>query len=101
MPKTLKKRRCNTSIHAVVRADGSRTLRPTTLGSAQSVPQVLLVLDGDVAGRKATKIIAPKLRPRCPVHVVELPVSVQPDQLSMQEIREILAPTIQRRLSLR
>jgi DNA primase len=42
--------------------------------------QVLLMLDGDVAGRKATKIIAAKLRPRCPVHVVELPISVQADQ---------------------
>ena len=63
--------------------------------------QVFLMLDGDLAGQKATKIIAAKLRSRCPVYVVELPASVQPDQLSMHEIREILAPGIQRRLALR
>jgi len=63
--------------------------------------QVILMLDGDVAGRRATKIIAARLRPRCPIHVVELPFGVQPDQLSAQEIREILAPAMQRRLALR
>jgi DNA primase len=60
--------------------------------------RLILMLDGDAAGRRATKIIAAKLQPRCPVHVVELPVSAQPDQLSTREIREILPPAIQRRL---
>jgi DNA primase len=62
---------------------------------------VIVMLDGDVAGRRAAKVIAAKLRPRCPVHVVKLPVSVQPDQLSTQDIRELLVPAVQRRLALR
>lgn len=63
--------------------------------------QVILMLDGDAAGRRAAKIIAAKLRPDCPLHVVELPVDVQPDQLSAREIRQILEPALQRRLALR
>ena len=62
---------------------------------------VILMLDGDVAGQKASKAIAAKLQPSCQVQVVELPVGVQPDQLSTAEIREILQPVLQRRLALR
>jgi DNA primase len=52
--------------------------------------QVILMLDGDVTGRKASKVIAEKLRPISPVQVLELPVGAQPDQLSAETIREIL-----------
>jgi len=62
---------------------------------------VILMLDGDIAGQRAATSIAVKLQPRRPVRVVELPAGQQPDQLSMQEIREILTPETQRRLALR
>jgi DNA primase len=88
-------------IQAVVALMGAVLYEPQCRPLLHQFHQVILMLDGDVAGRRAAKIIAAKLRPRCPVHVVDLPVSVQPDQLSMQEIREILAPAIQRRLALR
>jgi len=57
---------------------------------------VILMLDGDPTGRTASKVIAEKLRPHCPVQVVEVPVGAQPDQLSTAEIREILTPALQR-----
>lgn len=88
-------------IQAVVALMGAVLYEPQRCALLSRFHQILLMLDGDVAGRNATKIIAAKFRPHCPVHVVELPVRVQPDQLSMQEIREILAPTIQRQFSLR
>ena len=52
--------------------------------------QVILMLDGDVTGRKASQVIAEKVRPVSPVQVVELPVGAQPDQLSPETIREML-----------
>ena len=60
--------------------------------------RVDLMLDGDIAGQRAAKSIAAKLRPRCSVSFVELPAGLQPDQLSMPEMREILAPEMPRRL---
>lgn len=88
-------------IQAVVALMGAVLYEPQCCALLSRFHQVILMLDGDIVGRRAAKIIAAKLRPRCPVHVVEVPVSVQPDQLSAGEIREILAPVIQRRLVLR
>ena len=56
----------------------------------QSSPHVTLMLDGDEAGRRATATIAARLRPYTSVSVVHLPDSVQPDQLSAAEIRQVL-----------
>lgn len=88
-------------IQAVVGLMGAVLYEPQCRALLSRFRQVILMLDGDVAGERAAKVIAAKLRPRCPVHVVELPHSVQPDQLSMREVREILAPAMQRRLALR
>ena len=52
--------------------------------------QVILMLDGDVTGRKASKAIAEKLRPISRVQVLELPAGAQPDQLPQETIREML-----------
>jgi DNA primase len=52
--------------------------------------QVILMLDGDVTGRNASKVIAEKLRPISRVQVVELPGATQPDQLSPETIGEML-----------
>jgi DNA primase len=88
-------------IQAVVALMGTVLYEPQCCALLGRFPELILLLDGDVAGRRAAKIIAAKLRSSCQVHVIELPVSVQPDQLSMQEIREFLTPAIQRRLVLR
>ena len=64
---------------------------------------VILMLDGDDAGRGATAQIAAQLQPYASVRVVDLPVSLQPDQLGPEAIREILRvpaePVKLRRLS--
>jgi len=52
--------------------------------------QVVLMLDGDATGERASRIIADRLRRYCTVRVVHLPANVQPDQLSAETIREIL-----------
>ena len=52
--------------------------------------RVILMLDGDDAGRHAASIIAARLQPYAPVTLIRLADSVQPDQLSAAEIREIL-----------
>ena len=54
-------------------------------------PRVLLFLDGDEAGREATTIIAGRLMPQTFLRVVQVADGVQPDQLSSEEIREILS----------
>ena len=88
-------------IQAVVALMGAVLYEPRCRALLRRFHQVILMLDGDVAGRRATKVITAKLRARCPVHVIELPVSIQPDQLSTGQIRQILAPAIQRRLTAR
>jgi DNA primase len=51
---------------------------------------VTLMLDGDETGRRAAEVIAQLLKPRVPVRKVELPNSVQPDQLSSAEINVLV-----------
>jgi DNA primase len=68
---------------AVLYRSPERTLR-------EHFRQVVLMLDGDAAGRKAGRIIADRLRRHCAVRVVQLPANVQPDQLSAETIRQIL-----------
>jgi DNA primase len=54
--------------------------------------RVILMLDGDTTGRKASAAIAARLRARCRVEIADLANGSQPDQLSTAEIREILEP---------
>jgi DNA primase len=56
----------------------------------QSFHSVILMLDGDEAGRRATDTVAARLRPYASVSVIRLPDSTQPDQLSTAEIGQIL-----------
>jgi DNA primase len=65
----------------------------------QRFRRAIVMLDGDSTGRKASAVIAAKLRLFC--EVVGLPVGVQPDQLSTEQIQEILQPVLQRRLPVR
>lgn len=54
--------------------------------------QVVLFLDGDDAGKKASQSIAMQLLPRVFVRLISLPGGEQPDQLSSNEIKTILSP---------
>lgn len=53
--------------------------------------QIILMLDGDQPGRRATAVIAAQLPRRCAIRVIELAAGTQPDQLSEASIQEILA----------
>ena len=77
-------------IPSVVALMGSALYEPQRHALLERFREVRLLLDGDRAGRNASRIVAAKLRPHCQVHVVDLPVDTQPDQLSMESIRQIL-----------
>ena len=51
---------------------------------------VLLMLDGDEAGRGASRAIAARLSRRCSVGVVRVPDGAQPDQLPPEVMRRLL-----------
>jgi DNA primase len=88
-------------IRSVVALMGSALYEPQCRALLRQFRQVILMLDGDITGRKASIAIAAKLGPNCPVQVVDLAVGVQPDRLSMEEIRRTLEPSLQRRLAVR
>jgi DNA primase len=48
--------------------------------------QVVIILDGDEAGRRAATEIAGRLAHSVWVHVVDMPDGKQPDPLAAQEI---------------
>ena len=54
---------------------------------------VLLMLDGDVAGRQARGRVVGRLKDRCEVGVIELPEGAQPDQLPDSELRQVIEST--------
>lgn len=56
----------------------------------QRFQRVILMLDGDAAGRRATAEIAARLRAHCLLQVIHIPESMQPDQMSTEHIRQIL-----------
>jgi DNA primase len=70
------------------------------MGSALYEPQrqlllgrfrrVVLFLGADATGRRASTVIAQKLRPNCEVRVVLLADGLQPDQLPKTEIAKVL-----------
>ena len=51
-----------------------------------------LMLDGDETGRRATEFIVQLLIAKLPIHKVELPNHIQPDQLSSAEINVLVGP---------
>jgi DNA primase len=52
--------------------------------------RVIVLLDGDAAGRAGSRSIAARLSGRCSLVTVELPDGTQPDQLSTTAIQELL-----------
>ena len=58
----------------------------------QHFREVILMLDGDNAGRRASALIAARLVTKLAVRVVEVPSGAQPDQLSADQIRCLCDP---------
>jgi DNA primase len=52
--------------------------------------ELVLMMDGDETGRRASRRIAAQLGARIPVRLVEVPAGRQPDQLNAPEIRRLL-----------
>ncbi len=52
--------------------------------------QVILMLDGDAAGRAAGQAIKARLSSKCSVTLVQMPDGTQPDQLSAEAIRRLI-----------
>jgi len=77
-------------LRSVVALMGAILYRSPERALSERFRQVLLMLDGDATGERASRIIADRLRKHCAVRVVHLPANVQPDQLSAETIREIL-----------
>jgi DNA primase len=80
------------SIPSVVALMGAVLYEPQACALLNRFRRLVLMLDGDTTGRKASAVIAARLRPCCRVRVVDLAIGRQPDQLSTDEIREILEP---------
>jgi DNA primase len=51
---------------------------------------LILLLDGDAAGRRAANQIAQSLQSQMPIRRIDLPDGRQPDQLSPVEIHALL-----------
>jgi DNA primase len=77
-------------IRSVVGLMGSALYTPQRQALLERFRRIILMLDGDPTGRKATIVIAQHLRPHCHVRVVLLPDGVQPDQLLAEDIRNFL-----------
>jgi DNA primase len=56
----------------------------------QHFRELILMLDGDEAGRRASRMVAAQLRGRMPLRIAWMPEGRQPDQLSDPEIQRIL-----------
>lgn len=66
----------------VVALMGSALSKPQEIVLAQRFGCVLLLLDGDATGRRASRVIEAQLSHRTSVLVVQVPDGTQPDQLS-------------------
>jgi DNA primase len=77
-------------IRSVVALMGSVLYEPQRQALLKRFNRVILLLDGDPTGRKASTVIAQRLRPDCSVRVVLLPDGVQPDQMPARDIGNIL-----------
>jgi DNA primase len=56
----------------------------------QRFPRLVLMLDGDEAGRRASQQLAARLQGKASLSVVETPSGRQPDQLSSEEMESLL-----------
>lgn len=79
-------------IRSVVALMGSALYEPQRQVLLNRFRLVILLLDGDSTGRKASTVIAHKLRPHCSVQVILLADGRQPDQMSAKDIVDALHP---------
>jgi DNA primase len=56
--------------------------------------RVWLMLDGDAAGRAASRVISRRLSEACSVALVNVPAGTQPDQLSPTLIQDLIGPVV-------
>ena len=69
---------------------GARLAPPQKALLTGRFPQVVLMLDGDETGRAAMARIAADLTSACSVTQVRLPANLQPDQMTAEQIRQVL-----------
>lgn len=79
-------------IRSVVALMGSVLYEPQRRDLLARFSRVILCLDGDPTGRKASTVITQRLRPDSDVRVISLPDGTQPDQLSAGALGNILRP---------
>jgi DNA primase len=77
-------------VRSVVALMGSALYEPQQQQLLERFPRVILMLDGDAAGRRATADIATRLRSLCSVEMIDLAPETQPDQMSREQIRLVL-----------
>ncbi len=78
------------SVRSVVALMGSALSRQQQQLLLERFQHVILMLDGDAAGRRASAEIAGQLRTACSLPVIQLAPEVQPDQLSAEQVRQFL-----------
>jgi DNA primase len=79
-------------VRSVAALMGSVLYEPQRHVLLERFRRIILFLDADPTGRKASTVIAEKLRPHCSVRVILLPDGVQPDQLPTEDIGKLLQP---------
>jgi DNA primase len=79
-------------IRSVVALMGSVLYEPQRRDLLARFSRIILLLDGDPTGRRASTVIVQGLRPDCDVRVISLPDGVQPDQLPANELGNVLRP---------
>jgi DNA primase len=67
-------------------------LLPALYDLSPKLPQVILMLDGDYAGRKATATLFNDLKSKTRVHCIYLPSNLDPDDLENDTLSSILNP---------
>lgn len=77
-------------VHSVVALMGSALYETQRRALLQNFKRVVLMLDGDAAGRRATVASASMLRSHCTVEIIQLQQTIQPDQMSSDQIRYVL-----------
>jgi DNA primase len=77
-------------VRSVVALMGSALYEPQQRLLLERFQRVILLLDGDAAGRRATAEIDTRLRPHCCLQAITLPADMQPDQMSRDQIWDIL-----------
>ena len=77
---------------AVVALRGAALYESQQRALLERFRRVVLMLDGDPAGQRATREISARLRPLCSVAGIPLEAQAQPDQLSSEAIRCLLQP---------